>query len=65
MITPDSPDHDKFLEQTKDKEYNILTDKMNPGDSIQCHDDSDMTIIKDEEGEVCLVKKSFRNDCFS
>ena len=44
--------------------YTIRTDKMTDGQTIECQDDKDMYVKKIGE-EIILVKKSFRNDCFS
>lgn len=44
--------------------YTLRTDLMKDGETLQCRDDADMHIIKDGNS-VVLVKKCFKNECFS
>lgn len=54
---------DLIEDETPDS-YTIRTDKLQEGESVQCRDDRDMS-VKIEKGSVLLIKKCFRNDCFS
>jgi len=54
----------ELIEDEFDNGYTIRTDLMQDGDIIQCRDDSDMH-VKKEGNSVILVKKCFKNHCFS
>ena len=53
-----------FIEDETPDSYTVRTDKLEKGGTIQCRDDHDMSIRKEPDGLV-LVKKSFKNNCFS
>ena len=55
--------NDLIEDETPDS-YTLRTDKLVDGESIQCRDDADM-YVKKEGDSILLVKKCFRNDCFS
>ena len=63
MITPDDPKFKGFIKENNEKDYEVLVDKLPPGESIACIDDKDMTIIKEPDGTILLSKKAFKN-CF-
>ena len=52
------------IEDIHDDGYTIRTDQMREGEIVECVEDSDMH-VKKEEGWVVLVKKCFSNNCFS
>lgn len=53
-----------LIEDVSDTAYTIRSDLMQDGETLQCRDDSDMHVIK-EGNSVVLVKKCFKNECFS
>lgn len=66
MIRSDSPEHKNYINRIDDnRNYEVLTDKLPIGESIQCSDDKDMVILKNDDGTVTLQKKSFTKNCFS
>lgn len=64
VIKTQDPEHKQFIEPINKKDYVIRTDKMPPGESIACIDDSDMEIIKQGDGSVVLKKRCFNQKCF-
>lgn len=53
-----------LIEDETPESYTIRTDKLGEGESVQCRDDADMS-VKKEGDSILLIKKCFRNDCFS
>lgn len=63
LIKTDDPEHEQYINRIDDKSYEVLTDKLPPGESIQCIDDPDMVIIKNDDNTVTLQKKCYKK-CF-
>ncbi len=64
MIKTDDPKFKEIINEIDDREYEVDTTKMPPGESIACKEDKDMTITKQGDGTVLLNKKAFSSKCF-
>lgn len=64
MITKESAEYKNCIEKCDKLEYSIIPGNIPKGESIQCQDDEDMVIKLDENGEVCLIKKSYSKEPF-
>lgn len=66
LIEPTDPKHKEIVNEIDDgNDYEILTEKLDKGESIQCADDKDMLVIKNMDGTITLNKKCFSTNCFT
>lgn len=56
--------HDELVTRVDDKHLEYDTTKLNPGESIQCPDDKDTKIIKNEDGTISISKNCYSKKCF-
>jgi len=56
--------HEELVTRVDDRHLEYDTTQLNPGESIQCPDDKDTKIIKNDDGSVSISKNSYHKKCF-
>ena len=56
--------HDELVTRVDDQRLEYDTNQLKPGESIQCPDDPDTKIIKNEDGTISISKNCYSKKCF-
>jgi len=55
LIKTDDPNHKDFINEVDERRTEYCVDKLPPGESIQCPDDKDTSIVKNPDGSIGII----------
>jgi len=56
--------HDELVTRVDDKHLEYYTNELNPGESIQCPDNKDTKIVKNDDGSISISQNCYSKKCF-